>query len=110
MVAMSRTVQAALKTMGTRAEIGRRQRGWSVEDTAARLGVNPRTVRNIERGAPTVNVGTVFAYAALAGVRLFGLEGDELARAQRAGEDTLALLPPRTPGPERTALDDEPGF
>ena len=28
----------------------------------ARLGVNPRTVRAVEMGRPTVKVGTVFAY------------------------------------------------
>ena len=76
----------------------------------ARLGVNPRTVRAVEMGRPTVKVGTVFAYADLVGVRLFGLEGDELVRARRAGEDTLALLPALTPGPDRTVLDDEEGF
>lgn len=110
MVAMSRTAAAALGTLGTRIELARRARAWSVEDTAARLGVNPRTVRAIEHGRPTVAAGTVFAYADLVGVRLFGLDGDDLVRARRAGEDTLALLPALPPGPARTALDDEPGF
>jgi transcriptional regulator with XRE-family HTH domain len=108
--AMSRTATAALGTMGTRIELRRRALEWSIEDTAARLGVNPRTVRAVELGRPTVKVGTVFAYADLVGVRLFGLEGDELVRARRVGEDTLALLPALTPGPDRTALDDEEGF
>ncbi|CAB4930505.1 unannotated protein [freshwater metagenome] len=110
MIAMSRTATAALRLLGTRIELGRRALGWSIEDTAARLGVNPRTVRAIEHGAQTVSAGAVFAYADLVGVRLFGLEGDDLARAQRAGEDILALLPERTPAPLRTVLDDEPGF
>jgi len=110
MVAMSRTATAALKTLGAQIEIARRTLGWSIDDTAARLGVNPRTVRAVEHGRPTVGVGTAFAYADLVGVRLFGLEADDLVRARRLGEETLALLPARTPRPARTALDDEPGF
>lgn len=110
MAVMSRTATAALSTLGTRIEIRRRTLAWSIEDTAARLGVNPRTLRAIELGKPTVNVGAVFAYADLVGVRLFGLEGEELVRAQRAGAETLGLIPPLPPGPTRTALDDEPGF
>ena len=65
MTAMSRTATAALGTMGTRIELRRRALEWSIEDTAARLGVNPRTVRAVELGRPTVKVGTVFAYADL---------------------------------------------
>ena len=110
MAAISRTAAAALGALGTRIEIRRRSLAWSIEDAAARLGVNPRTLRAIEHGKPTVNVGSVFAYADLVGVRLFGLEGEELVRAQRAGEETLALIPPLPTGPARTALDDEPGF
>lgn len=107
---MSRTATAALMTLGSHIEVARRTLGWSIDDTAARLGVNPRTVRAVERGTPTVAVGTTFAYADLVGVRLFGLDADELARARRVGADTLALLPARTPRRVRTALDDEPGF
>ena len=59
---MSRTAAAALGTLGTRIELRRRALKLSIEDTAARLGVNPRTVRAVEMGRPTVKVGSVFAY------------------------------------------------
>lgn len=79
--------------LGNQIQLGRRSRGWTIADLASRLGVNPRTVTNLEAGAATVSIGTVFNAAFLVGVDLFGLSGAELARARRAGEETLALLP-----------------
>ena len=110
MVALSRTATAALGTLGARTELNRRLLEWSIESAAERLGVNPRTIRAIELGKPTVSVGTVFAYADLVGIRLFGLEGNDLVRARRVGEDTLALRPPLSPQKAHSTIDEEPGF
>jgi len=106
-VAVSRATRDALRVLGNQVKLGRYARSWTVAELAARLGVNPRTVSAIESGAPTVSIGTVFNAAVLTGVDLFGLTGPDLARARRAGEETLALLPEKVRKPEvKDSVDD----
>ena len=109
-VAVSRASEDALKVLGTQIRSSRLARGWTLEDTADRLGVDRRTMSAIEHGAPGTSIGTVFNAAFLVGVNLFGLEGDDLVRARRAGEDTLALLPMRVRRPVRKDSDDDFDF
>ncbi len=92
-VVVPRASKDALGVLGNQIKLGRYARGWTITELAARLGVNPRTVSALEGGSPTVSIGTVFNAAVLVGVDLFGLTGPDLARARRAGEETLALLP-----------------
>jgi transcriptional regulator with XRE-family HTH domain len=99
-IAASRASREALGVLGTQVKLARYARGWTIAELAVRLGVNPRTVSAIESGAPTVSIGTVFNAAVLVGVDLFGLTGPDLARARRAGKETLALLPERVRKPE----------
>ncbi|MBW4079052.1 MAG: helix-turn-helix transcriptional regulator [Acidobacteria bacterium] len=98
-VAVSRATRDALGVLGNQIKLGRYARGWTIVEMAARLGVNPRTASALEGGAPTVSIGTVFNAAVLVGVDLFGLTGPDLARARRAGEETLALLPEKVRKP-----------
>ena len=100
-LAVSRAAGDALAVLGTQIKIARQARGWTLSDTATRLGIDRRTITSIEAGAPGVSIGTAFNAAYLVGVDLFGLNGDELAAARRRGQDTLALLPARvrTPHP-----------
>ena len=98
-VAVSRAARDALGVLGNQIRLGRYARGWTIAEMAARLGVNPRTASALEAGAPTVSIGTVFNAAVLVGVDLFGLTGSDLARARRAGEETLALLPEKVRKP-----------
>ncbi len=83
----------ALRLLGARVRLGRRQRRWTVEGLAERVGVSPTTIRKVEHGDATVAIGTAFEAAVLVGVALFhddaarrALEGDALAAR-------LALLP-----------------
>jgi transcriptional regulator with XRE-family HTH domain len=98
-VAVSRATRDALGVLGNQIRLGRYDRGWTITELAARLAVNPRTVSALEVGSPTVSIGTVFKAASLVGVDLFGLTGPELARARRAGEETLSLLPEKVRKP-----------
>jgi len=107
-VTNSRAAADALQLLGTRIRAARIGRGWTLDDAAARLGVDPRTWASIERGAPGTSIGTAFEVAFLVGVPVFGLEGDDLAQARRAGLDTLALLPARVRG--RKDSDDDLDF
>lgn len=94
-VAPTRATTDALQLLGGRIRAARIRRGWTLDDAAARVGADPRTWSAMERGAPGSSIGTVFNAAFLVGVPIFGLEGDDLAQARRAGLDTLALLPSR---------------
>lgn len=109
-VAVTRGAQDALSVLGQQVRLGRHARRWSVADLAARLGVNPRTVSSLEAGTPGVAIGTVFNAALLVGVDLFGLDGPELARARRAGADTLALLPAKVRKATVTGSPDDFDF
>lgn len=94
-IVTSRPSADALAVLGQQIHEGRLAKGWTVLDFAGRLGADPRTVRAIETGSPTVSIGLVFNAAVLVGVRLFGLDPVELTEARRRGDDTLALLPSR---------------
>jgi len=94
-IALSRPSSDALAVLGQQIHQARLAKGWTVDDTASRVGVDHRTLRAVEQGLPSVAIGTVFNTAFMLGVNLFGLDPHELAQARRRGEDTLALLPSR---------------
>ncbi len=83
----------AVRLLGSRVRLGRRERRWTVAELAARVGVSPVTIRKVERGDPTVALGTAFEAAALVGVALF--HSDQIRRALEAEVVAvrLAVLP-----------------
>ena len=62
-------------------------------ELAERVGVSPVTIRKVERGDPTVALGTAFEAAVVVGVTLF--HDDRERRAIEAGlvDAMLAVLP-----------------
>lgn len=94
-IAVSRESRDALSVLGHQIHQARIAKGWTLSDTAERMGVDQRTIRAAEQGSPTVAIGTVFNLAFLLGVNLFGLDRAQLAAARYRGQDTLALLPLR---------------
>lgn len=97
----------ALGVLGNQVRIARHNRGWTVAELAARVGVSPPTVLAIESGAPGTAIGTVFNVALLVGVPLFGIEDrTELARMRRRGEEYIALIPSRVPTASARTKDD----
>jgi len=79
--------------LGDRVRLARRQRRWTVEELAERVGVAHATIRKVERGDLTVALGTAFEAAAVLGVALF--HDDATRRTLEAGRvaDRLAVLP-----------------
>ena len=51
--------------------LARRERRWTLAELAERVGVSVVTIRKVERGDPTVALGTAFEAAVIAGVVLF---------------------------------------
>jgi transcriptional regulator with XRE-family HTH domain len=85
---------------------GRRARGWTQDELAARLGTTRPTLRRIERGEPTVAIGLVFEAAVLCGVQLFSADPGELGRVAREANLRAALLPSSVRSP-RVTIDDD---
>lgn len=91
---------STLATFGARISEQRRRKNWSLMDLARRIDVDPATALRIERGAPTVNIGSYIDAAALCGVALLDSESravDKLAATQTQGPDYMTqcdeLLP-----------------
>lgn len=86
------TVEAA-KLLGARVRLARRERRWTLQELADRIGVSHVTMRKVERGDLTVALGVAFEAAAVVGVPLF--HEDRSRRLLEAGrvDDRLAVLP-----------------
>ena len=98
------TIEAA-SLLGARIRLARRERHWTAKELADRVGVTQVTIRKVERGDPSVSLGTVFEAAALAGVPLFHEDRSRRALEMARIEDRLAVLPDRVHRP--AAVDDD---
>jgi transcriptional regulator with XRE-family HTH domain len=95
----------ASRLLGARIQLARRERRWTLQELAERVGVTAVTMRKVERGDPSVRLGVAFEAAALTGVQLF--DPDPARRrleAERVG-DRLAVLPRLVRRP--TEIDDD---
>ena len=84
----------------------RASRRWAVRELSERAGISTDTLRKVERGDPTVALGTAFDVASLLGVPLFYEDrarlADEAARVRR--EPTLIR---RVVRPRGTELEND---
>jgi transcriptional regulator with XRE-family HTH domain len=85
----------AAKALGLEIAIVRRERRWTTSALAERVGISPVTLRKIERGDPTVALGSAFEVATLLGISLFAPGPRELSSMIDHGSTQLALLPSR---------------
>ncbi len=70
---VSMEAESALREIGAQLITARARRGWSARELAKRIGVDRRTLAQLEKGRPTVSVG-VFVQALGALDLLRGLE------------------------------------
>lgn len=89
------STEFALQALGAQIAAARRTVGWTATELAARLGVTPRVVSNIERGSTSTAIGTVLEAAVLCGVPLFEVDAAELRDVAAREQMRLALLPSR---------------
>lgn len=99
------TLEAA-ELLGEQISIARRQRRWSQRDLAERAGVTPRTLAKVERGDPSVGLGTAFELASLVGVPLFHEDRGPLSLDLDRTRARSALLPARVRGRKGKLVDD----
>jgi transcriptional regulator with XRE-family HTH domain len=95
-----------VRVIGLEVARARRARHWTEVALAERAGISAVTLRNIERGAPTVGIGTVFEVATILGIELLGTDRDGLRSMVERGRDRLALLPSRVREPTSPVNDD----
>ena len=94
----------ALRMLGARVRLARRERRWKATDLAERVGVSPTTIRKVERGDPTVALGTAFEAATLVGVALFHDQRSRRALEAEYVAAKLAVLPATV---RREPVDDD---
>lgn len=86
------TIEAA-QLLGARVRLARRERRWTIQELADRVGVTHVTIRKVERGDLTVGLGVAFEAAAVLGVPLFHDERPRRLLEATRVDDRLALLP-----------------
>ena len=104
--ALSPMTRDAVAVVGQLVASERRRQGRTAADLAARAGISRDTLHRVERGDPTVAVGTALELLVLLGVPLFGTDADGLARQVASGRQLLALLPDRVRPDARRPDDD----
>lgn len=102
----SRQTLDAAVALGALVAAGRRSRSMTAKDFAERVGVSVPTLRKVESGDPSVALGTYLEAAVLAGVRLFNVDGREMASVADRARMQLALLPERV-RPAAVQPDDD---
>jgi transcriptional regulator with XRE-family HTH domain len=85
----------------------RRAQQRTAADLAERAGISRDTLYRVERGDPSVAVGTVLELLVLLGVPLFGEDAEALAREAAVGRRLLTLLPARIRRPAEAEPDDD---
>ena len=99
------TVREAAELLGAEVRRARLERRWTVRELAERAGISPTTLQKVERGDPSVSLGTAFDAATLVGVPLFYTDDSRLAdEAARLRRPTLLPRAVRRP---RRELDNE---
>jgi transcriptional regulator with XRE-family HTH domain len=93
----------AARLLGAQIRLARRERRWSQDELAERVGITARTVYKIEHGDLSVGLGATFEAAALLGVPLFHAERSRLGADLDRIEARSALLP----RPTRSRPTDE---
>jgi transcriptional regulator with XRE-family HTH domain len=83
----------AARLLGARVRLARRERGWTLQELADRVGVTHPTMSKVERGDLSVRLGVAFEAAVLVGVPLFHQDRERFGLEARIVEDRLAVLP-----------------
>ena len=101
---LAQTIETA-RVLGLRVSVGRRERRLRADELAERAGIDVKTLRKVERGDPSVALGTALDVAALVGVSAFGVSLEALTALAARETDRDVRLPLRVRS--RSKLDEE---
>ena len=104
--AYSRIAREASVLLGKSIKLGRQQRKLTASDLADRAGITRNTLRKIESGELTCEIGLVFEVATLVGVKLFDAENTNLSTQIDRADSKIALLPKSVRKPAKVIDDD----
>ena len=90
---LSPRAREAAGLLGANIRLARRERRWTAQDLADRVGVSRPTIQKVERGDPSVSLGTALEAASILGIPLFHDEAERRRVERGRIEDRLALLP-----------------
>jgi transcriptional regulator with XRE-family HTH domain len=90
---LSPRTNEAVRLLGARIQLARRERRWTLQELAERAGVTAVTMRKVERGDPSVRLGVAFEAATLTGVALFDPDPSRRRLEAERVDDRLAVLP-----------------
>ena len=97
----------AVRVLGQQLAVARRHQRRTATEVAERAGTTRVTLRRVERGDPSVAIGTYFEVATVLSVPLFGRAGRDLAELVALGERELTLLPSRVHVGDLDEVDDD---
>lgn len=90
----SRYSLEALLLLGKEIELARKSKKITAEALSERCGISRVTLKKIERGEPTTEIGIVFEAASIVGIKLFGAENTQTLHSDFIHtSDKVALLP-----------------
>ncbi len=96
----------AIKLFSTQIKVARKKHRWSEAELAERAGTTRPTIRRIEEGNPSSELGLYFEIATLLGIPLFHVDGQKLTTIQDNLNMQLALLPKRIDTDRSEVFDD----
>lgn len=103
----SRSVKEAAILLGKYIQLGRKERGLTEMDLAARAGISRATLQKMEQGNLKCELGLFFEVATLVGIPLFDLESsNRLASYVDRVNDKLAVLP-KSIHKKKMAVEDD---
>jgi DNA-binding XRE family transcriptional regulator len=89
----SHYVLDSAELLGKLIQLGRKEKQWTEEQLAERVGISRATLQKIEKGDLKCEIGLVFEAAALTGVTLFEEAHPRLTMDLDLVKAKLALLP-----------------
>lgn len=104
---LSPQAREAARLLGAQVTAARRRRRWTTTRLALQANISEPTLRKVERGNPTVSLGTALEVAVLVGVPLFNVDAAQLSDLTGRLEDRIALLPARVTPVTDEGLDDD---
>jgi transcriptional regulator with XRE-family HTH domain len=102
----SRYATDAAVLLGQLIHKARTEKRIAAEEFATRAGLSRSLLRRIENGDLGSAIGAVFEAAAVAGVRLFDFDQEDLSRAISSNNEVIALMPKAIRNPKPKAKDD----